>query len=57
MQHVSEADIRQRSVVELLLVLAPRLLVTCPLDLPTSSVVKLAPFSSWEKLDEIHKSW
>jgi len=35
MQHVSEADISQRSVVELLL-LAPRLLATCPLDLPDS---------------------
>lgn len=54
MQHVSEADIRQRSVVELLLVLAPRLLVTCPLDLPATSADKLAPL---EKLSEICKSW
>lgn len=45
MQHVSEADISQRSVVELLL-LAPRLLATCPLDPPDSCLGELASISS-----------
>lgn len=63
MRHVSEADIRKRSVVELLL-LAPRLLATCPLDLPASSVDELTPLKSWVKFvnrgevpKKVHLKW